>query len=203
MDRPWEPITIDEVQSRFEPTGVDWWVAGGVAIDMFLGWQTRPHEDLDIEMFKTDRDALFDVFEGWELFFVTESKLHPWHRGMEMAPEVFGVWGRSSTDAPWAIEIMLADGDGETWRFRRDNEISVPRSRLTRSTSSGVHYCAPEVQLLFKSKKRRPKDDADMVRCLHRLDADQRSWLSDALGRSEPTHAWIDLIAQAEIGGTE
>lgn len=203
MDEPWDPITVDEAQARFATFDVDWWVAGGLAIDLFLGWRTRPHEDLDLEMFKIDRDILFDVFDGWELFFVSESRLHRWHRGMDMAPEVFGVWGRPSKAAPWAVEIMLADGDGDTWRFRRDNEISFDRARLTASTVSGVRYCRPEVQLLFKAKKCRPKDDLDMVRCLHRLDPGQRSWLSESLGRIDPTHPWLDLMEQARFAGTE
>lgn len=203
MDEAWKPLTIEEVRTRFEPFGVDWWVAGGVAIDLFLGWQTRDHEDIDLEMFKTDREILFEIFPGWDLHYVEQSALHDWKPGMPMLPEVFGIWGRPTPQDPWAVEIMLCDGDGETWLFRRDHEISFPRSRLTRTNADGVRYCAPEVQLLFKAKKHRTKDDADMVRCLHRLDSTQRNWLSKALERSEPTHPWRELIAQAEIGGTE
>ncbi len=203
MHEPWEPLSIDAVRLRFAPFDVDWWVAGGRAIDLFLGWETRPHEDIDIEMFRTDRDVLFDVFHGWNLYFVSESRLHPWVRGEDIDGDVFGVWGRRSEDAPWAVEIMLADGDSETWKYRRDNAITYPRSELTAHDREGVRYCLPEVQLLFKAKKHRAKDDLDMVRCLHRLDAGQRSWLSDSIRRAEPSHPWLELIRQAEIGGAE
>lgn len=203
MSEHWKPLTLDEVRERFAGFDVDWWVAGGVAIDLFVGWETRPHEDIDLEMFRGDRDVLFDVFDGWEMFVVSEGNRHRWHRAMTLDPKVFGVWGRPSAASPWAVEIMLADGDGDEWRFRRDNEISFPRGRLTHTTADGIAYCVPEVQLLFKAKKHRTKDDADMVRCLHRLDRVQREWLLEALGRSEPGHPWCELIRQAAVGVDE
>lgn len=203
MHDPWDPLSITEVRDRFIPFDVDWWIAGGHAIDLFLGWQTRPHADLDVEMFRQDRDILFDVFDGWDLHFVSESQLHRWERGQPIDDAVFGVWGRPAQDAPWSVEVMLADGDHDTWRFRRDNEISRRRAQLTHSTPDGVPYCAPEVQLLFKAKKRRQKDDVDMIRCLHRMERSQRQWLVAALRRLEPTHPWLDLLDQVERGGTE
>lgn len=199
MEHEWSPIGVDEVRARFEPFEVDWWVAGGVAIDLFVGWQTRPHEDLDIEMFRGDRDVLFDVFDGWELQFVSAGQLHPFARGQTIPDSVFGVWGRSTSGGPWEVEVMLCDGDGETWRFRRDNEIHVPRARLTSTAPSGLRYCVPEVQLLFKAKKHRPKDDIDMVRCLPRMTSSQLLWLSAALERSEPGHPWLELIRMSEM----
>jgi len=203
MDERWQPLTLDEVRKRFDGFDVDWWVAGGLAIDLFLGWKSRDHEDIDIEVFKIDREVLFSVFDGWELHFVSVGERHRWRRGMEMGPHVFGVWGRPDAGSPWAVEIMLADGDSDLWRFRRDNEIFFPRSRLTQTTPDGISYCAPEVQLLFKAKKHRSKDDADMTGCLHRMDTEQRRWLSNALSRTEPGHPWLELIRQADVGADE
>jgi len=203
MDELWDPLSIDEITERFAPFDVDWWVAGGIALDLFLGWRTRAHNDIDLEIYRNDAGVLFDVFPGWDLHVVSQSDTVRWDPRTPLESDAFGVWARPNQDAPWMVEIMLADGDNETWRFRRDNEISFPRSELTRETSRGVQYCTPEVQLLFKATKGRPKDDADMVRCLHRLDSYQRSWLTTALSRSEPSHPWLDLMAQAEIGGTE
>jgi len=196
--QPWEPLTISEVADHFSGVDVDWWIAGGLAIDLFLGWKTRDHDDIDIEMFRSDREALFEVFPGWELFAVSAGTLAPWSAGQTLEAPVFGIWGRPNGDAAWAIEVMLADGDGDRWRFRRDNTISLPRSDLTGVNRDGVRFCTPEVQLLYKGKQHRAKDDVDMVRCLHRLASPQRQWLADALRRSEPDHPWLDLIREAE-----
>jgi hypothetical protein len=196
------PISVDEVVDRFQRVHVDWWIAGGVAIDRFLDWVTRPHDDIDVEMFRRDREVLFTVFAGWDLHVVSEGSLIPWRSGDALADSVFGVWGRPTVDSPWAVEVMLADGDGDTWRFRRDPSISLPRGRVVRTSRDGVPYCTPEVQLLYKAKRARPKDDVDLARCLHRLTVAQKQWLSDALARDVhgPTpeqHPWRAVLASS------
>ena len=189
---------MDEAVERFAAVDVDWWIAGGLAIDLFLGWESRQHDDIDIEMFRKDRDVLFDVFPEWELFTMAEGALTPWERGVAIEKPVFGIWGRPSSDQPWAVEVMLADGDGDRWRFRRDPSISMDRSRLTRVSSEGVRYCTPEVQLLYKAKQARPKDDVDFARCVHLMTDEQKDWLADALAGTEPSHPWIDALAMTQ-----
>ena len=193
----WAPISVEDAAARFEGHHVDWWVAGGVAIDRFLGWVTRPHEDLDIEMFRDDCERLFDVFEGWELATVSEGRLSPWAPRQQIADHVFGIWGRPANQDAWAIEVILANGDGATWRFRRDPSITLPRSDLTATSPDGVRYCVPEVQLLYKAKQRRAKDDADFARCLPWMTARQRAWLVTALERMHPDHPWIVALQMA------
>jgi hypothetical protein len=205
MEHHWQPLAIDDVVDRFAEHDVDWWIAGGVAIDLFLGWESRPHDDLDLEMFRSDREVLFDVFEGWELFTVSEGMFTLWLRGGPIDSTVFGIWGRPSPDSPWAVEVMLADGDEHEWRFRRDPTISLPRERLTRMTQTGIVYCTPEVQLLYKAKQNRPKDDIDFTRCLHLMTHDQKVWLRDAVARVEPLHPWVVGLEMAtrEISDTQ
>ena len=203
MSDVWQPLTIDEVQERFAQVAVPWWIAGGHAIDLFVGWVTRSHADIDIEMFRKDREILFDVFPGWDLHTVSHGGLVAWRRGTTIAPHVFGVWGRPSPGGPWAIEVMLADGDETTWRFRRDPDISVSGEQLIRSSPPGIPYCTPEVQMLYKSKMARPKDDIDMARVLHLMSESQRQWLADAISRSDPNHPWIGLLDMADTGHHE
>lgn len=203
MDEVWQPLSVHEVIDRFEGTDVDWWIAGGLAIDLFLGWESRHHDDLDIEMFRRDRGVLFDVFRGWELFTVSSGELTPWDRGGAIDSSVFGIWARSGAEAPWAVEVMLADGDGDHWRFRRDPAISMERARLTRLAPSGVRYCTPEVQLLYKAKQARPKDDVDFTRCLHLMSSDQKEWLRSSLERMEPDHPWVSALELAQRVKTE
>jgi hypothetical protein len=203
MSDRWQPLTIDEVRERFISVAVPWWIAGGHAIDLFIGRVTRPHDDIDVEIFRKDRDALFDVFDGWELFAVSHGGLVRWERGATVAPHVFGVWGRPSADEPWAIEVMLAEGDRALWRFRRDPEITMSGQGLIRTTISGIPFCTPEVQLLYKSKMARPKDDIDMARTLHLISKSQRLWLANAIGRSDPDHPWIKLLDAANGGHHE
>jgi hypothetical protein len=193
----WAPLSIEELTRRFAVTNVDWWIAGGVAIDLFLGWTSRHHEDVDVEMFRQDRDVLFDVFEGWDLATMSEGELSPWTRGDDIADDVFGVWGRPAPERPWAVEVILASGDEGQWRFRRDPRITMGKDRLLRESPSGVRYCTPEVQLLYKAKRARPKDDIDLTRVLHLMTGEQKRWLIDALALTEPGHPWILVLESA------
>lgn len=195
MEHHWEPMSVAEAHDRFMPWGVDWWVAGGHAIDLFLGWETRSHADLDVEMFRSDRAVLFDIFKGWDLHVVSEDHLRPWIDPEDIDDSVFGVWIRSTPDGPWQLEIMLADGHRNEWRFRRNPSITMSGERLIRTTMEGTPYCTPEVQLLYKSKQARPKDDIDLAHCLHRMTLEQRSWLGDAVARTSHTHAWVGALA--------
>jgi len=197
MASEWNPLTVEQVTARFSLFDFDWWIAGGHAIDLFLGWQTRPHDDIDIEMFRSDRDLLFDVLDGWDLHAVSVGRSVPWTRGEDLDADTFGIWGRPSPDDPWAVEIILANGDFGEWRFRRDPGITLDGEALVRRTSSGVPYCTPEVQLLYKSKQTRPKDDVDLTRVLHKMSPTQRSWLIAAIGRSDTEHPWISVLENA------
>jgi hypothetical protein len=194
MEHEWQPMAISEVAARFDGSGIDWWIAGRQAIDLFLGWETRPHADLDVEMFRRDRSVLFDIFDGWDLHAMSEGNLVPWTDPKEFDNAVFGIWLRPARCEPWQVEIMLADGNRSEWRFRRDPCITIAGERLIATTPGGVPYCTPEVQLLYKSKMARPKDDVDLAHCLHHLSREQRCWLIDAIATTSTHHPWVGVL---------
>jgi hypothetical protein len=85
---------------------------------------------------------------------------------------------------------MFARIEDGLWHYRRQPEITRPLSTLIRVTDDGIPYLAPEVQLLYKSRTPREKDDADFERVLPRLDTEQRAWMRDALARTTDPHGW-------------
>src|SRR4051794_3932232 len=42
-----------------------WWIAGGWAIDLWLGQQTREHVDLDIVTLRTNQRVFWRRLQGW------------------------------------------------------------------------------------------------------------------------------------------
>ena len=76
------------------------------------------------------------------------------------------------------------------WIFRRDPSLRMPWSDAVLQPRSGVPYLAPELQLLYKSRDPRPKDDIDAVFVIPLLEPARRerlrSWLPAA-------HPWRDL----------
>ncbi len=60
--------------------------------------------------------------------------------------------------------------------------------------ADGVDYLQPEIQLLFKARRRRLKDQADFDATVPHLGDRGRAWLRQALTDTEPGHAWIDRL---------
>jgi Aminoglycoside-2''-adenylyltransferase len=64
---PWQPWSPQEVAQFFAPLTVPWWIAGGWAIDLFLGRQTREHEDIDVQILRRDQQVIRALFGAWDL----------------------------------------------------------------------------------------------------------------------------------------
>jgi hypothetical protein len=54
-----------------------------------------------------------------------------------------------------------------------------------------MQVLAPEIQLLYKCKGLRPKDQADFETVLPALDAARRGWLRSAIAVLSPAHPWL------------
>ena len=53
-----------QVLSLLDGFGKPWWVAGGWAVDLFIGRLTRPHKDIEIALFRRDRLGLQEHLAG-------------------------------------------------------------------------------------------------------------------------------------------
>lgn len=89
------------------------------------------------------------------------------------------------------LELLLADVVDDRWSFRRDPRISCPLADLGSITESGIPFVRPEIQLLFKAKNVRAKDEADFAAAWPLLDARARAWFIDALTLVDSSHAWL------------
>jgi hypothetical protein len=194
----WEPLTVDQVAMIFAAASFPWWIAGGWAIDLFVGHQTRPHDDLDVVFLREDQRTIQDTLAGWDLWAADPpGSLRPWSPGELLPFHVHDVWCRRTPSAPWCLQLMLADCDGDRWLYRRDRRVSAPLSQIGRRTESGISFLSPEVQLLFKAKSpNRPKDELDFDAALPRLDRTSRQWLIGALNVVDPGHPWLARLEE-------
>lgn len=192
----WQPWLPQEVASFFFALSVPWWIAGGWALDLFLGSQTRDHEDIDIEFQRRDQQAIRTLLGEWDA-----QEAHPeldpnwpfreWELGRDLSSGVHDIWCRLNKDAPWALQLMVADVIDDQWVFRRDARIRRPFASIGRRTDDDIPYVAPEIQLLYKAKGFRPKDEADFARTIPYLDGESRQWLAQALALAHPGHPWL------------
>ncbi|MEJ7838575.1 MAG: hypothetical protein WKF81_07150, partial [Thermomicrobiales bacterium] len=121
-----------------------------------------------------------------------------WEVGESLPPEVHDIWCRPTPESPWAMQFMILDEDGDDWVYRRDAAVRGRIDRLT-VTRRGLPLLAPELQLLFKSKGRRPKDEFDFALALPKLDETQRDWLIEALMISDPTNPWLGPLHAQKV----
>lgn len=195
---PWQPWSPQDVATFFASLTVPWWISGGWAIDLFLGRQTRPHVDIDVQVLREHQHEIRSRFEGWDIQAAastpSEWPFYEWKIGHLLRPETHDIWCRPSETTPWAIQLMIADTSSDRWLFRRDPEITRPLSSIGRATSEGIPYLSPDIQLLYKAKGKRPKDDQDFLQALPHLDQASRSWLQHALALTHPHHPWLERL---------
>jgi hypothetical protein len=192
----WHPM--DPAAARRVLCAVDatWWIAGGWALDLFVGTQTRAHKDLDVGVRRRDAAHILAALPGWEFFEAHEGSLERLLLGVGPRAKVNSLWGRLAGEPYWMLELMLDDSDDEHWIFRRDPSIRRPLAAALRGTAEGTRYLAPEIQLLYKARDLRPEDQADFERIAPRLDAAAVDWLREAVSRLYPQHRWLTPLAR-------
>jgi hypothetical protein len=178
----------------FSALTAPWWIAGGWALDLFAGAQSRPHADLDLGILRRDTRAVLEALPSWEVFEADAGVLVRLGAGRMPRERVNSLWCRQSGDAAWSFELLLDESAGDFWIFRREREIRAPLEKIIRRSAEGLPYLAPEIQLLYKARDRRPRDDADFERIAPRIDRDARAWLARALARVDPGHPWLQVL---------
>ncbi len=186
---PWDHYPLEDVALLLDGIGIEWWVAGGYAIDAFTG-TTRPHEDIDIGLWRDDQAALHRHFPGWHFIVGNDpaGTIRDWPAGETLAAHIHDIWTHPTRDEPWRVQFMLEERTADTWHYRRDPSLTRPVDTITWQ-HNGVRYLAPEIQLLYKALgSLRPKDHLDFDRTLPHLSQDQRAWLTSNLPPSHPWH---------------
>jgi len=190
---PWSPLTVGEVVGQFNDAPFRWWVAGGHALEAHLGQSWRPHDDTDVGIQRSEVSLLAETLVGWDLHRASNGVLTLW--GGEPVEQVVdaasNIWCRRTPEEPWALDVLIGEGSSTEWVFRRDYSVRRPWQEAVLATNDGMPYLAPEIQLLFKSKQVRAKDQMDAAHVIPQLDADRQRWLQDLL---PPGHEWHDFF---------
>jgi hypothetical protein len=187
----WDAWTPAEAVRHLERLEAPW--CAGWALDLFLGRQTREHDDLEIGVPSHRFTEVRTVLGDFELVVVGGGKA--WPLDPRSLATHHQTWVRDRDGGPWRMDVFREPWDGEVWTCRRDTRIRLPASRLISHTSDGIPYAQPEVVLLFKANSARPKDEDDFATVLPHLDADRRRWLREALALVNPEHRWLAALA--------
>ncbi len=190
---PWRP---EQIARLLAAVRAPWYVAGGWAIDLFLGGERREHDDLEIAVPNDRFDEIVARLEGFDVFVITaRSEATPLALARHRLADTHQTWFCERATGRWRFDVFREPSDGDTWICRREPSIRLPYTHVIEWTVNGIPYGRPEIVLLFKARHlHEEKNQADFAATLPRLESERRVWLRDALARVHPGHPWLAAL---------
>jgi hypothetical protein len=175
-----------------------WFVSGGWAIDLFAGQVTREHADLEVGLFRCDQERLRAHLAGCELCKAVTGpeggEWVPWGADEWLELPLFQIRAQQAGREPREFEFFLNDASGEDWLCRRNAAITRPVAEISGLSITGIPFIVPEIQLLYKAKWHREKDEHDFQTALSRMSPTQRAWLKAGLEIIHPADPWLAAL---------
>jgi hypothetical protein len=185
----WDAWRPEQAAVLLKNSTVDWYVAAGWAIDLHLGRETRPHEDLEVAIARADFPVWREELEPYDLYDVGAGRARRLRAGDEPHPDFHQVW--LSEGGRWRMDTFLEERPDGDWVCHWLPSVRVPLAQAVTRSPAGVAYLRPEYVLLGKAKHCRPKDEADRALVLPTLDDAARARLIDGLRQAGPDHPWL------------
>ena len=198
VDDPWSRTTPTQLAQELRSVEDIWWIAGGWSLELFTAGAARGHDDIDISCFRDDVARLRRTMPDCSYHAAQDGHLRLLARDEAVAEDVHTLWCRLQGSRLWDFEVMIERRRGDEWCFRRDAAVRLPVPDLTWTHEGGMRVVRPEVQLLYKAKDVRPRDERDFRAVLPHLSVTAKRWLSEAVARVHPGHTWLDEIHRAE-----
>lgn len=169
-----------------------WFIAGGWALDLYLGKQTRDHADLDLGIFRRDQHLLHRFLSEWTLSKVSDGISSVWRDGELLTLPVHEI--QVTHPNRRSFEILLAEADETHWIYRRNQTVKQTLQQAVIILPTGIHILAPEIVLLFKSKNLRDHDQRDFETVRPVFKNAQVQWLVAALTCCYESHPWLKIL---------
>jgi Aminoglycoside-2''-adenylyltransferase len=194
-DADWRAWRPEEAAQRLEDLAGPWYVAAGWAIDLFVGYERRAHDDLEIAAPAESFPEIHALLDDLEFYAVGDGEVTALAESPERFAETHQTWGLDPTAFEWRIDVFREPSVGGDWICRRRQEIRLPYDEVIERTANGIPYVRPEVALLFKAKAARPKDEEDLNDVLPLLAPSRRALLHSWIALVHPGHAWLERLA--------
>ena len=120
--------TPDQAALALEGVTAPWAVAGGWALDLWLGEQTREHGDLEIALpsvFFGEIQARLEGL-GLEFFAIDDGQVIALAPGEAPARRTHQTWVMDPAVNGWRMDIFREPGDARTWIYRRTGDLAAP-----------------------------------------------------------------------------
>lgn len=197
----WDAWTPDELCARLGCSNADWYVVGGWALDLWHGYQTRAHEDLEFAVRPEQVECCRKSLSELDFFIAHAGALTHLSSTAPLPDDVWQLWGADITARRWRVDMMLERGSPNVWIYKREPSFCLPRATAIRKSSAGICYLAPSIVLLFKAKHLRDKDEHDFQAALPKLEPTEKADLLRWLKQLHPNHAWIAALSSVSPTG--
>lgn len=190
----WDAWHPDELAQRLNDIRAPWCVAGGWALDLWHGAQTRKHDDLEFTVLREDLSTFRNALSPLKLYSAHSGVVERLPEAHDPSAEITQFWGFDCTADCWRVDMMIEPGTAEMWAYKRDPSLQRSRDEMVMRTEDGIPYLNPAAVLLFKARDRRPKDQQDFERALPKLPHIERAWLRNCLDLLHPGNEWAGAL---------
>ncbi len=194
-------------------------ICGGFAIDLFLGYESRKHGDIDILAYWKDRNSIilymqsmgykvYEMLGGGLAHHITDINVQEYKKRnifcvtndcelvkitptdeTEINSIEFFHIGQTKLNF---VEILFNNKDETDFLYARNTEVKRKLSKAILHNND-IPYLAPELLLLYKStdtEREGYQQDFDLAFC--RMNEEQKDWLNNSLKIMYPDgHKWL------------
>lgn len=173
----WELLSIASLKQIMHDTEFDWYLAGGIALDEFLGRKTRNHEDIDILVNFKYLERILDYFNSYKVYNARNGSLRL--SALNNIKSTDSLWIAKDGKKSFIIEILFFEEEAGHWVYKRDNAVRKKIEDIY-FVKNDMKIIQPEIQLLYKmnSSNVREKDLYDYHNVYPVLEERQRAWLN-------------------------
>jgi hypothetical protein len=182
---------VDGAASVMRGFSAPWAVAGGWALDLFLGRVTRVHAGVDVALFREHQWTLLADFPGWTFHRLADGVFSRYRvPGWILAPHELRAESPGTPPA-LALRVLFHDRRGGEWVFPGDESIRLSTQRLILTSDAGIPFLCPAVVLFLRAEDPSEADETDFDVVREALEPRQRAWLRHALKHAYSGHAWL------------
>lgn len=185
------PLALPEVARLFKDAPFRWWIAGGWSIELDAQ-PRRHHDDVEIAVARNQLPLIREFLTGYHLWDVHAGALTFLWPKVQLPDDHEQLWLRRDAHSPWLLDLLLTPVEDDIWLYKRDRRLTRPVSEVTRPGPDGIPRQRPEITLLYKARRRAPKDEDDFAAVVPTLSVEDRHWLRDAIALTEPEdNPWL------------
>ena len=186
--------SLPQVSAMFAGAPFRWWICGGWSLEL-SDTPRRQHDDVEVGIVRKELPTIRDWLSDYHLWDVHAGALVYLKPGLEIADDHEQLWLRRDAYSPWLMDLMLTPVEGDTWFYKRDQRLARPFAEAVQLGADGIPRQRPEIGLLFKARRRAPRDEEDFAAVVPTLSEADRRWLRAAIELTEPAdNPWLQRL---------